>query len=64
MINLLCVPLKHSLILMDEEEVGKWANFSTYGPQWLLKFDRGARPGADGVFWQPTSWEKKDNMRM
>ena len=25
-----------------------WANFLTPGPQWVLKFDRGAGPGADG----------------
>ena len=25
-----------------------WANFLTRGPQWVLKFDRGARPGTDG----------------
>lgn len=25
-----------------------WANFLTRGPQWVLKFDRGAGPGAFG----------------
>lgn len=25
-----------------------WENLLTRGPQWVLKFDRGAGPGADG----------------
>lgn len=32
-----------------------WANILTRRPQLLPKFDRGAGPGTDGVFWYPTS---------
>lgn len=28
-----------------------WANLLTRGPQWVLKSNRGAGPGADGAFW-------------
>lgn len=41
-----------------------WANFLTRGPQWVLKYNRGAGPGADGwiVLVTHLTGEKKYNM--
>ena len=41
-----------------------WANFLIRGPQWVLTFDKGAGPGADGwsALVTPPHWRKNTHL--
>ena len=44
-VGIACRPVN---VVENEGLAQGWENFLTRGPQWVLKFDRGAGPGPDG----------------
>lgn len=46
----------HKIMNCHDDLDQGWANFWTHRLQWVLKRDRGAGPGTDGVLWSPTSF--------